>query len=109
MLDNYSYLLLFRGNNGYANAPECYVYTYSAVLLKLRWFWLQEPADEVYEMLDRKRKETLAYKRSFFVRMVSDPKIYNPKIAKTLSRSRHRHVTEAGATVDNGVSIQAPM
>ena len=79
------------------------------LLLKLRWFWLQEPADEVYEMLDRKKKETLAYKRSFFVRMVSDPKIYNPKIAKTLSRSRHRHVTEAGATVDNGVSIQAPM
>ena len=63
----------------------------------------------MYEMLDRKKKETLAYKRSFFVRMVSDPKIYNPKIAKTLSRSRHRHVAEAGATVDNGVSIQAPM
>ncbi|PNF27919.1 Tyrosine decarboxylase [Cryptotermes secundus] len=69
----------------------------------------QEPADEVFEMLDRKKKETLAYKRSFFVRMVSDPKIYNPKIAKTLSRSRHRHVTDTGATVDNGVSIQTPM
>jgi hypothetical protein len=25
-------------------------------------------------------KQKLAYKRSFFVRMVSDPKIYNPKI-----------------------------
>ncbi|XP_023713317.1 aromatic-L-amino-acid decarboxylase [Cryptotermes secundus] len=69
----------------------------------------QEPADEVFEMLDRKKKETLAYKRSFFVRMVSDPKIYNPKIAKTLSRSRHRHVTDTGATVDNGVSIQTPI
>jgi aromatic-L-amino-acid decarboxylase len=60
-------------------------------------------------MLDRKRKETLAHKRSFFVRMVSDPKIYNPKITKTLSSSRHRHVTDTGVTVDNGVSIQTPM
>ncbi|KAL0268429.1 UNVERIFIED_CONTAM: hypothetical protein PYX00_010382 [Menopon gallinae] len=50
----------------------------------------KEPADEVTEMLDRKRKETLAYKRSFFVRMVSDPKIYNPKIAKSLPSPRHQ-------------------
>nr|CAD7457811.1 unnamed protein product [Timema tahoe] len=42
------------------------------------------------DMLDRKKKEGLAYKRSFFVRMVSDPKIYNPKIAKSLASSRHR-------------------
>nr|CAD7587673.1 unnamed protein product [Timema genevievae] len=40
------------------------------------------------DMLDRKKKEGLAYKRSFFVRMVSDPKIYNPKIAKSLASSR---------------------
>lgn len=43
----------------------------------------KEQADEVTEILDRKRKETLAHKRSFFVRMVSDPKIYNPAINKT--------------------------
>lgn len=42
----------------------------------------KEQADEVTEILDRKRKETLAHKRSFFVRMVSDPKIYNPAINK---------------------------
>lgn len=42
----------------------------------------KEQADEITEMLDRKRKETLAQKRSFFVRMVSDPKIYNPAINK---------------------------
>ncbi|EEB13798.1 Aromatic-L-amino-acid decarboxylase, putative [Pediculus humanus corporis] len=42
----------------------------------------KEPTDEISEMLDRKKKEGLAYKRSFFVRMVSDPKIYNPKIVK---------------------------
>ncbi|KAJ9585152.1 hypothetical protein L9F63_003043, partial [Diploptera punctata] len=68
----------------------------------------QEPADDVFEILDRKKKETLAYKRSFFVRMVSDPKIYNPKIAKTLPSTR-RHVTDSGASVDNGVSIQTPI
>ena len=33
-------------------------------------------------MAEEKKKQTLAYKRSFFVRMVSDPKIYNPKIVK---------------------------
>jgi hypothetical protein len=30
---------------------------------------------------ERRRREELAYKRSFFVRMVSDPKIYNPKMS----------------------------
>merc|ERR1719471_694588 len=34
---------------------------------------------------EEKKKQTLAYKRSFFVRMVSDPKIYNPKIVKIKS------------------------
>ena len=32
------------------------------------------------EEMAEKSKKRLAYKRSFFVRMVSDPKIYNPKI-----------------------------
>lgn len=31
---------------------------------------------------DQRKKHTLAQKRSFFVRMVSDPKIYNPAINK---------------------------
>ncbi|XP_065338655.1 aromatic-L-amino-acid decarboxylase-like [Cloeon dipterum] len=31
--------------------------------------------------LERRQREELAYKRSFFVRMVSDPKIYNPKMS----------------------------
>lgn len=46
-----------------------------------------ESVDEVV-VLDRKKKMSLRYKRSFFVRMVSDPKLYNPKIVKALgSRS----------------------
>ncbi|OQR76186.1 aromatic-L-amino-acid decarboxylase-like [Tropilaelaps mercedesae] len=40
-------------------------------------------ADEVF-LLDKKR-HSLRYKRSFFVRMVSDPKLYNPKIVRALS------------------------
>ncbi|KAF5272233.1 hypothetical protein FQA39_LY01315 [Lamprigera yunnana] len=48
----------------------------------------QELQDEVFS-LARKSKEGLAHKRSFFVRMVSDPKIYNPSIAKTSSVRRH--------------------
>lgn len=38
-------------------------------------------------VLDRRKKTSLRYKRSFFVRMVSDPKLYNPKIVKALSTS----------------------
>ena len=40
-----------------------------------------ESVDEVF-VLDRKKKMSLRYKRSFFVRMVSDPKLYNPKIVR---------------------------
>lgn len=65
-------------------------------------FCHQENADEVFELQDRKRKEALAYKRSFFVRMVSDPKIYNPKIAKSQpSMRRHTsHVTDDEDDID---------
>jgi len=37
---------------------------------KCRWF----------QKMDEKSRQALRNKRSFFVRMVSDPKIYNPKI-----------------------------
>ncbi|EEC03137.1 aromatic amino acid decarboxylase, putative, partial [Ixodes scapularis] len=43
----------------------------------------EESVDEVF-LLDRKQ-HSLRYKRSFFVRMVSDPKLYNPKIVRALS------------------------
>jgi hypothetical protein len=34
---NTEYVILFvQGNNGYANAPQCYVYTYVAYLV---WEW----------------------------------------------------------------------
>jgi hypothetical protein len=32
---NMLYVLLFHGNNGYANAPQCYVYTYIACLINI--------------------------------------------------------------------------
>ncbi|XP_075237770.1 tyrosine decarboxylase 2 [Lycorma delicatula] len=80
-----------------------------------------ENADEVFDLLDRKRKENLAYKRSFFVRMVSDPKIYNPKIAKALPGARRHgsHVNSShddtsdedsdSSNIDNGVEIHTPI
>ena len=54
-----------------------------------------EAVDEVF-MLDRKRKMSLRYKRSFFVRMVSDPKLYNPKIVRALSSTGNvrRHTSD---------------
>ncbi|KAI1283058.1 Tyrosine decarboxylase [Halotydeus destructor] len=59
-----------------------------------------ESADEVL-VLDRKKKMSLRYKRSFFVRMVSDPKLYNPKIVKALggqgsSRGNSEDVSDPG-------------
>lgn len=42
----------------------------------------KEQHDEITEIINRKKADTLAQKRSFFVRMVSDPKIYNPAINK---------------------------
>ncbi|XP_053205533.1 uncharacterized protein LOC128389905 isoform X2 [Panonychus citri] len=45
-----------------------------------------EMNDEVI-VFDRKINSSLKYRRSFFVRMVSDPKLYNPKIVKALSSS----------------------
>ncbi|XP_065303932.2 tyrosine decarboxylase-like, partial [Dermacentor albipictus] len=45
----------------------------------------EESADEVF-VLERKQ-HSLRYRRSFFVRMVSDPKLYNPKIVRALSGS----------------------
>jgi hypothetical protein len=82
------------------------------------------PSRDEIAALERKRREDLAYKRSFFVRMVSDPKIYNPKIAKTLGHvGSRRHVSagedeqcvdeepaeEDAATAENGITIQRPM
>lgn len=59
-----------------------------------------ESSDEVY-VLDRKKKMSLRYKRSFFVRMVSDPKLYNPKIVKALGQTANRGDSEEGG--DPGV------
>ncbi|XP_044271990.1 tyrosine decarboxylase [Tribolium madens] len=68
----------------------------------------QELQDDVFELMERKKKETLAHKRSFFVRMVSDPKIYNPSIAKALPSTR-RHLTETVESPDGNVTVQPPL
>lgn len=68
----------------------------------------KEQADELTEILDRKRKETLAQKRSFFVRMVSDPKIYNPAINKAgtprMSSENYSPITEGAPTIQTPTS-----
>ncbi|KAI5744570.1 hypothetical protein M8J76_003428 [Diaphorina citri] len=61
---------------------------------------IQEQNDEVFELQERKRKDDLAYKRSFFVRMVSDPKIYNPKIAVATPTSRRPTCLASSAEED---------
>ncbi|CAG9585565.1 unnamed protein product [Danaus chrysippus] len=61
--------------------------------IEYAWDTITDFAAELYEGPDkerdlneeraRKHLQALAHKRSFFVRMVSDPKIYNPAINKT--------------------------
>lgn len=75
----------------------------------INWFVLSLPQDhhdELSEILDRKKKETLAHKRSFFVRMVSDPKIYNPNISKA-GPPRLSHEIQT-PTADGVPMIQTP-
>lgn len=76
---------------------QSFIFTKWALVSEIAWDIItdiatelleKEQADEITEILDRKRKETLAHKRSFFVRMVSDPKIYNPAINKAGSTPR---------------------
>lgn len=68
----------------------------------------KEKTDELTEILDRKRKETLAQKRSFFVRMVSDPKIYNPAINKAgtprMSTEQYSPITEGAPSIQTPTS-----
>ena len=68
----------------------------------------KEQADEVSEIVDRRKTHTLAQKRSFFVRMVSDPKIYNPAINK--AQTPHRMSTELTSPGHDGtvVKVQSP-
>lgn len=63
-------------------------------------------SDEFMKMLDRKCKETLAQKRSFFVRMVCDPSIYNPacSMACTLRMSSDNYSPIA----ERAPAIQTP-
>lgn len=58
--------------------------------------------------MDRKRKETLAQKRSFFVRMVSDPKIYNPAINKTQTQTPRVSSENYSPIIDGTPTIQTP-
>lgn len=53
-----------------------------------------QPPPSAEDLIAEKNKQTLAYKRSFFVRMVSDPKCYNPKIVRHLNLGSHRKMSE---------------
>ncbi|XP_022162186.1 tyrosine decarboxylase [Myzus persicae] len=65
----------------------------------------EEQVDEVFELSERKKKDDLAYRRSFFVRMVSDPKIYNPIIARSSPGSRrHTHLSSMDDDIHDPLS-----
>ena len=68
----------------------------------------KEQDDDFVEITEEPRKKhTLAQKRSFFVRMVSDPKIYNPAITK--GGTPRMSVEVASPTGDGTtVTVQSP-
>ncbi|XP_018008286.1 aromatic-L-amino-acid decarboxylase [Hyalella azteca] len=67
--------------------------------------------EEVFHMVDRQTRRSLRYKRSCFVRMVSDPKLYNPKINPSPTGSvRSRHPTvehEVNGHASSGIPIDS--
>ena len=64
----------------------------------------QETLDEVF-VVDRRNRMSISQKRSFFVRMVSDPKCYNPKIVRTLSMTSRRNLSDS----DRDTGVQTPI
>lgn len=60
------------------------------------------------EIVDRRKTHTLAQKRSFFVRMVSDPKIYNPAINKAQTPLRISGELTSPSTDGTVVTVQSP-
>lgn len=61
-------------------------------------------SDGFMEMLDRKCKETLAQKRSFFVRMVCDPSIYNPACTLRMSSDNYTPIAEGAPAIQTPTS-----
>ena len=55
---------------------------------------MQSAVDPMASSLERRRGQSLAEKRSFLVRMVSDPKCYNPKIVRHLSMRTHKQMSQ---------------
>lgn len=64
----------------------------------------QETLDEVF-VVDRRNRMSISQKRSFFVRMVSDPKCYNPKIVRTMSMTSRRNLSDS----DRDTGVQTPI
>ncbi|OQV18280.1 Tyrosine decarboxylase [Hypsibius exemplaris] len=62
----------------------------------------EESVDEVF-VVDKRNRMSISQKRSFFVRMVSDPKCYNPKIVRTLSMTSRRNLS------DSDTGVQTPI
>lgn len=108
-LHNYSYLgrylvrTLLNFLRKIGKTLSCFIH----VLVCHCLVFLQEHTDEVFDLLERKKKQTLAHKRSFFVRMVSDPKIYNPSIAKSIPSVR-RHISETVDLKEEHITLQPP-
>lgn len=60
------------------------------------------------EITGNRRNHTLAQKRSFFVRMVSDPKIYNPAINKAGTPRVSTDIQSPAIDGQTSVVVQSP-
>lgn len=69
----------------------------------------KEQDDDFVEISeDPRKKHTLAQKRSFFVRMVSDPKIYNPAINKAGTPRISMEISSPTRDGSTTVTVQSP-
>uniref|UniRef100_A0A1I8A977 Uncharacterized protein n=1 Tax=Steinernema glaseri TaxID=37863 RepID=A0A1I8A977_9BILA len=57
-------------------------------------FSVRSPSLSKEELLEKRRAQSAAQKRSFLVRMVSDPKCYNPKIVRHLNMTNYRKMSQ---------------
>lgn len=55
---------------------------------------MTQQQQSVNSSLDRQKIHSLSEKRSFLVRMVSDPKCYNPKIVRHLNMRNYKQMSQ---------------
>ena len=79
---------------------------FGVVVFAISGYVVLMQVDEVF-VVDKRNRMSISQKRSFFVRMVSDPKCYNPKIVRTLSMTSRRNLSDSDTGVQTPIWTQS--